>query len=62
MILIESGFTIRRALLFNFVSACSAFVGFFIGVSLSENEGARTWIFSITAGTFTYIALVDLVS
>jgi zinc transporter ZupT len=62
MILIESGFTFRRALLFNLVSACTAFVGFFIGVSLSENAGARTWIFAVTAGTFTYIALVDLVS
>ena len=62
MILIESGFTIRRALLFNFFSACTAFVGFFVGASLSENEAARTWIFSVTAGIFTYIALVDLVS
>jgi zinc transporter ZupT len=62
MILIESGFTIRKALLFNLFSACTAFVGFFIGVSISENEGARTWIFAIAAGTFTYIALVDLVS
>jgi hypothetical protein len=35
--------------------------GFFIGASIAENEGARTWIFVITAGTFTYIALVDLV-
>ncbi|UJR27379.1 hypothetical protein I4U23_008669 [Adineta vaga] len=60
MILIESGFTIRRALLFNFFSACTAFLGFFVGVSLSENETARVWIFSVTAGIFTYIALVDL--
>ncbi|CAF4464409.1 unnamed protein product, partial [Rotaria socialis] len=26
----------------------------------AQNEGARTWIFAITAGTFAYIALVDL--
>ena len=61
MILIDSGFTVRRALLFNFFSACTAFVGFFVGVAISENEEARIWIFSITAGTFIYIALVDLV-
>ncbi|CAF1157901.1 unnamed protein product [Adineta ricciae] len=60
MILIESGFTIKRALLFNFFSACTAFLGFFVGVGLSENETARVWIFSVTAGIFTYIALVDL--
>ena len=62
MVLIESGFTFRRALLFNFISACTAIAGFFIGASIAENESARIWIFVITAGTFTYIALVDLVS
>ena len=61
MVLIESGFTFRRALLFNFISACTAIAGFFIGASVGENETARVWIFVITAGTFTYIALVDLV-
>ncbi|CAF1316782.1 unnamed protein product [Rotaria sp. Silwood1] len=60
MVLIESGFTLRRALLFNFVSACTAIIGFFIGASAAQNEAARTWIFAITAGTFAYIALVDL--
>lgn len=61
MVLIESGFTLKRALLFNFISACTAIIGFFIGASIGENEAARTWIFAITAGTFGYIALVDLV-
>jgi zinc transporter ZupT len=61
MVLIESGFTIRRALLFNFISACTAIIGFFIGASIAQDEASRTWIFSITAGTFAYIALVDLV-
>lgn len=61
MILIESGFTFYQALLFNLFSACTAFIGFFIGVAISENENARIWIFSLTAGTFIYIALVDLV-
>lgn len=61
MVLIESGLTFRHALFFNFISACTAFVGFFVGVSLGENELARTWIFTVTAGTFCYIALVALV-
>ena len=61
MILIAAGFTLRRALLFNMISGSTAFVGFFIGVGLSDNEVARTWIFSITASAFIYIALVDLV-
>ena len=62
MVLIESGFTFRKALLFNFISACTAIAGFFIGASIAQNESARVWIFVVTAGTFTYIALVDLVS
>ena len=61
MVLIESGFTFRRALLFNFISACTAIIGFFIGASIAQDEASRTWIFAITAGTFAYIALVDLV-
>ncbi|CAF1157917.1 unnamed protein product [Adineta ricciae] len=60
MVLIESGFTFRRALLFNFISACTAIIGFFIGASVAQDESARVWIFAITAGTFAYIALVDL--
>ncbi|UJR27380.1 hypothetical protein I4U23_008670 [Adineta vaga] len=60
MVLIESGFTIRRALLFNFISACTAIIGFFIGASVAQDESARVWIFAVTAGTFAYIALVDL--
>lgn len=61
MVLIESGFTFRRALLFNLISACTAIIGFFIGASVAQDEASRTWIFAITAGTFAYIALVDLV-
>ncbi len=61
MVLIESGFTVRRALLFNFISACTAIIGFFIGASIAQDDASRTWIFAITAGTFAYIALVDLV-
>ncbi|CAF1225383.1 unnamed protein product [Didymodactylos carnosus] len=61
MVLIESGFTRKKALLFNFISACTAMIGFFIGVSISQNDYIRVWIFAITLGTFLYIALVDLV-
>ena len=62
MILIAHGFTIRQALMFNFFSGCTAFLGFFIGVAISSNETVRMWIFAISAGIFIYIALVDLVS
>ena len=51
------------ALLFNFVSALAAVVGFFVGVAIGTNtEEANNWILAIAAGVFLYIALVDLVS
>ena len=51
------------ALLFNFLSALTAILGFFVGVAVgTESEEANSWILAIAAGTFIYIALVDLVS
>jgi zinc transporter ZupT len=61
-VLIQSGFTHVRAVLWNFLSATTAFVGFFIGVAVSEDKSARQWIFAVTTGMFIYIALVGLVS
>ncbi len=61
-VLIRSGFSHRRALFWNFISATTAFLGFFVGAAVSTNENARQWIFTVTIGMFLYIALVDLVS
>ena len=60
-VLIQSGFSHYRALLWNFLSATTAVIGFFIGVALSGDAGVRQWIFAVTVGMFLYIALVDLV-
>ncbi|CAF1260905.1 unnamed protein product [Rotaria sp. Silwood1] len=59
-VLIQSGFSHSRAILWNFISALTAFIGFFIGVTLSSNDHIRQWIFAVTIGMFIYIALVDL--
>lgn len=59
-VLIQSGFTHYRALLWNFLSATTAIIGFFIGAALSSNAHIRQWIFAVTIGMFLYIALVDL--
>ena len=51
------------ALSFNFVSALTAIVGFFVGVAIStQSSEANSWILALAAGVFLYIALVDLVS
>ncbi|CAF3431381.1 unnamed protein product [Rotaria sp. Silwood1] len=59
-VLLQSGFSHSRALLWNFLSATTAIIGFFIGSIMSNNENARQWIFAATIGMFLYIALADL--
>ena len=61
-VLVKSGFTHFQAVMFNLLSATTCLVGFYIGVSISADPEVSTWIFSVTAGMFFYIALVDLVS
>ena len=51
------------ALTFNFLSALTALLGFFVGVAIgTESQVANGWILAVAAGIFIYIALVDLVS
>lgn len=59
-ILINEGLSFKKALIANLFSSLTAFVGFFIGVPISSDIAARPWIFSITAGMFLYISLVDM--
>lgn len=60
--LIHAGFSRTRALVVNFVSALSAFMGaalvFILGASFAEVNPALS---ALTAGAFIYIASVDLV-
>ena len=60
-ILLQSGFSHSRALLWNFLSATTAILGFLVGSYMSDVESTRQWIFAATIGMFLYIALVDLV-
>ena len=63
VILLSTGMSWYVALIFNFVSAVVAVLGFFVGVAISTHSAeANGWILAIAAGVFLYIALVDLVS
>lgn len=61
-ILLKAGYSKRRVLLYNVLSACTAFAGalitYAIGPSIEEHLSA---LIGITAGFFIYIALSDLV-
>ena len=51
-----------KALGLNFLAACFAFVGLYIGLSVAENPEVRQWLLAVIAGMFLYISLVDVVS
>ena len=61
-ILLSTGLSWYSALIFNFMSALTAVIGFFIGVAIgTESEEVNAWVLAFAAGIFIYIALVDLV-
>ncbi|CAN2388939.1 cadmium ion transport [Pristimantis euphronides] len=58
-ILISSGMSIPQALVFNFLSACSCYLGLVFGV-LVGNSYEPNIIFGIAGGMFLYISLADM--
>lgn len=61
-LLLQTGVSLRRAFVFNFISSVVSFIGMVIGLLIvnANNELVR-WIYTGTAGTFLYIAFADLV-
>lgn len=61
-VLIYGGFTKRKALIYNFISALTAMVGALVGYFLSDlAQGFSNFILPLTAGGFIYIAASDLI-
>lgn len=60
-ILLHAGYSKKKALLFNFISALSAVVGLVIVFLFAEVEGLTPLLSAIAAGGFIYIAGSDLV-
>ncbi|XP_070702853.1 zinc transporter ZIP4 [Pempheris klunzingeri] len=59
-ILLNSGMSVRKALLLNVGSAMTSFIGLYIGLSVSTNLATKQWIAAITAGLFLYVGLADM--
>ena len=60
-VLVSTGLSIKKAMVLNFLSSLTAFVGLYIGLSIGNQEEASKWIFSTAAGMFLYVAMTDLV-
>jgi zinc and cadmium transporter len=61
-VLIHAGFSTRKALLFNFLSACTAFFGAFLVLLFSQmGEFLSRAILPFAAGGFIYLAAADLI-
>ncbi|GFN87905.1 Zinc transporter zip12 [Plakobranchus ocellatus] len=59
-VLLQSGCSFKKALFLNFICALTAFLGFYVGIVVATDDSTKSYIFSVTAAMFMYIALVDL--
>ena len=60
-VLLNAGMTVRQAMVYNFLSACTCYLGLFLGILLGEMHMGNQYIFAAAGGMFLYIALVDMV-
>ncbi|KAL9979336.1 hypothetical protein ACROYT_G016986 [Oculina patagonica] len=59
-VLLNAGMSYKMAMGFNFLSACSCYLGLVIGLLLGYTTSAVKWIYALAGGMFIYIALVDM--
>jgi zinc and cadmium transporter len=61
-VLLHAGYSRRKALWFNFLSALTAVLGTLVAFMLGEaGESFTAWILPLAAGGFIYIAVADLI-
>lgn len=61
-VLISSGLSVRQALGFNFLSACTCYIGMIFGILLGDMTQSASYIFALAGGMFLYISLVGMMS
>lgn len=59
-VLIASGMSVQQAVIFNFLSACTCYIGMVGGLLLGDLTSGAAFIFALAGGMFLYIALVDM--
>jgi len=58
--LLKAGMSVKQTIFWNVVSSILGFIGMILGILLGFISNVTPWIFSITAGIFLYVALVDM--
>lgn len=58
--LLHAGLSVKMALVLNFGSALTAFLGLYIALSVTTGEEFQAWIFTVATGLFLYVALCDM--
>ncbi|XP_030765690.1 zinc transporter foi-like isoform X2 [Sitophilus oryzae] len=59
--LLKAGMSIKQALFYNLLCSGLCVLGNLVGLFLGNTETANSWLFAAAAGTFIYIALVDMI-
>ncbi|KAG6458103.1 zinc transporter foi [Manduca sexta] len=59
-VLLKAGMSVRRAVCYNVLSSALCLAGMVCGVLAGHAPDATRWLFAVAAGTFLYIALVDM--
>ncbi|XP_060808801.1 zinc transporter foi [Amyelois transitella] len=59
-VLLKAGMSVKRAVCYNVLSSALCLLGMVCGVAVGDTPAATRWLFAIAAGTFLYIALVDM--
>lgn len=60
-VLLDAGMTVRQAVVYNFLSACTCYLGLVVGVLIGDFTESTSFVFALAAGMFLYISLVDMV-
>jgi zinc transporter ZupT len=61
-VLLSAGWSPLKVAIFQLVSSSTAFLGLYVGISISESSAdAEKWMFVVASGMFLYVALADVI-
>lgn len=61
-VLIASGMTMKQAIGYNFLSACTCYLGAILGILIGDLTSVSDYILGLAGGMFLYVALVNIMA